>query len=72
MRRIPVGIAVLLLLALAVAARWPAVWLKKGKDLGTLAPGCYADLIAVRGGVLKDIDLLQRVDLVIKNGVRVR
>jgi imidazolonepropionase-like amidohydrolase len=58
--------------AIAGATRWPAVWLKKEKDMGTLAPGRYADIIAVRGDVLKHIDLLQRVDLVIKNGVRVR
>jgi imidazolonepropionase-like amidohydrolase len=58
--------------AIAGATRWPAAWLKKEKDIGTLAPGRYADIIAVRGDVLKHIDLLQRVDLVIKNGVRVR
>jgi imidazolonepropionase-like amidohydrolase len=58
--------------AIADATRWPAVWLKKEKDMGTLAPGRYADIIAVRGDVLKHIDLLQRVDLVIKSGVRVR
>ncbi len=58
--------------AIAGATRWPAVWLKREKDLGTLAPGRYADIIAVKGDVLKHIDLLQRVDVVIKNGVRVR
>ena len=58
--------------AIAGATRWPAVWLKREKDLGTLAPGRYADIIAVRGDVLKHIDLLQRVDVVIKSGVRVR
>jgi imidazolonepropionase-like amidohydrolase len=58
--------------AIAGATRWPAVWLKKEKDLGTLAPGRYADIVAVRGDVLKYIDLLQRVDVVIKGGVRVR
>jgi imidazolonepropionase-like amidohydrolase len=58
--------------AIAGATRWPAVWLKKEKDLGTIAPGRYADIVAVRGDVLKHIDLLQRVDVVIKNGVRVK
>jgi imidazolonepropionase-like amidohydrolase len=58
--------------AISGATRWPAVWLKKDKDLGTLAPGRYADVIAVRGDVLTHIDLLQRVDVVVKNGVRVK
>ncbi|HEY6929501.1 MAG TPA: amidohydrolase family protein [Thermoanaerobaculia bacterium] len=58
--------------AIAGATRWPAVWLKREKDLGTLAPGRYADVIAVRGDVLSHIDLLQNVNVVVKNGVRVR
>ena len=58
--------------AIAGATRWPAMWLKREKDLGTIAPGRYADIMAVRGDVLKHIDLLQRVDVVIKNGLRVK
>jgi imidazolonepropionase-like amidohydrolase len=58
--------------AIAGATRWPAVWLKREKDLGTLATGRYADIIAVRGDVLTHIDLLQSVEIVIKNGARVR
>lgn len=58
--------------AIAGATRWPAVWLKKEKHLGTIAPGRYADIIAVRGDVLTHIELLQNVDVVVKNGVRVR
>ena len=58
--------------AIAGATRWPAVFLKKEKDLGTLAPGRYADIVAVRGDVLTNVELLQRPDVVIKNGKRVR
>jgi len=58
--------------AISGATRWPAAWLKKEKDIGTLAPGRYADVIAVRGDVLTHVDLLQKVDVVVKNGVRVR
>jgi imidazolonepropionase-like amidohydrolase len=58
--------------AIAGATRWPARFLKKDKELGTLAPGRYADVIAVKGDVLTHIDLLQRVDVVVKNGVRVK
>jgi imidazolonepropionase-like amidohydrolase len=58
--------------ALAGATRWPARFLKKEKELGTLAPGRYADVIAVKGDVLTHVDLLQRVDLVVKNGVVVK
>jgi imidazolonepropionase-like amidohydrolase len=58
--------------AIAGATRWPALWLKRDKDFGTLAPGHYADIIAVHGDVLTHIALLQRVDIVIKNGKRIR
>jgi imidazolonepropionase-like amidohydrolase len=35
---------------------------------GSLAAGRYADIIAVKGDVLRYIDLLQNVDLVMKGG----
>jgi imidazolonepropionase-like amidohydrolase len=50
----------------------PFIQRKKEKELGTLAPGRLADVIAVRGDVLTHIDLLQRVDVVVKSGVRVK
>ena len=52
------------------ATYWPAVAMRKERDVGTISPGKYADIIAVRGDVLRYINLLQRVDLVIKRGTR--
>ena len=52
------------------ATYWPAVAMKADKDSGTVTEGKYADIIAVRGDVLRYIDLLQRVDLVVKHGQR--
>ena len=40
------------------------------RDVGTITPGKYADIIAVKGDVLRYINLLQRVDIVVKHGKR--
>ena len=56
--------------ALRAATFWPAVAMKVDKEVGTIEPGKKADLIAVRGDVLRHVDLLSDVDLVIKGGVR--
>ena len=40
-----------------------------GSDIGAIAPGKYADLIAVDGDPLKDISLLEHVRFVMKAGV---
>jgi imidazolonepropionase-like amidohydrolase len=58
--------------ALRAATYWPAVAMKKDKDYGTVAEGKYADIIAVRGDVLRHIALLQHVDVVVKHGKRVK
>lgn len=56
--------------AIRAATYWPSVAMKVDRDVGTIAEGKYADIIAVRGDVLRYIDLLQRVDVVMKRGVR--
>jgi imidazolonepropionase-like amidohydrolase len=56
--------------AIRGATYWPAVAMKVEADVGTVTPGKYADLIAVRGDVLRHIALLQRVDIVLKRGTR--
>jgi imidazolonepropionase-like amidohydrolase len=58
--------------AIRSATYWPEVAMQVEKDVGTISPGKYADIIAVRGDVLRYIALLQRVDIVIKHGVRHR
>ena len=56
--------------AIRGATYWPSVAMKVDKDVGTVTPGKYADIIAVKGDVLRHIALLQRVDVVVKRGVR--
>jgi imidazolonepropionase-like amidohydrolase len=58
--------------AIRAATYWPAVMMKVDKDYGSISGGKFADIIAVRGDVLQHIDLLQRVDLIIKHGKRVK
>lgn len=52
------------------ATYWPSVAMGVDKDFGTVSEGKYADIIAVKGDVLRHIDLLQRVDIVVKKGKR--
>ena len=56
--------------AIRAATFWPAVHMKVDKDVGTIAAGKYADVIAVRGDVLRHVALLGDVDLVLKHGTR--
>jgi imidazolonepropionase-like amidohydrolase len=37
-------------------------------EIGRIAPGCSADLIAVDGGPLKDVRILEHVDYVMVKG----
>lgn len=54
------------------ATYWPAVQMKVDKDYGSVSEGKYADIIAVRGDVLRYINLLQHVDIIVKHGKRVK
>jgi imidazolonepropionase-like amidohydrolase len=56
--------------AIRAATYWPSVAMKVSDQVGTVTEGKYADIIAVRGDVLRHINLLQNVDVVIKHGRR--
>jgi imidazolonepropionase-like amidohydrolase len=51
--------------ATALASRYMG-W---DKDVGTIEPGKFGDLIAVKGDPLKDISVLQNVQVVVKGGL---
>ena len=55
--------------ALLAGTRWAAEACRVDGRVGTLAPGKRADLIAVEGDPLADIGALDRVRLVMKDGV---
>jgi imidazolonepropionase-like amidohydrolase len=58
------------MVAIRAATYWPSVLMKVSDQVGTVTEGKYADIIAVRGDVLRHIALLQNVDVVIKHGKR--
>lgn len=58
------------LLSIKAATYWPSVLMGVDDEVGTISEGKYADIIAVKGDVLRYISLLQDVDLVIKHGRR--
>ena len=60
------------MMAIRSATYWPSVAMRVEKDVGTVSPGKFADVIAVKGDVLRYIALLQRVDVVVRRGVRYR
>jgi len=57
---------------LQAATLWPARFLGVEADLGTLTPGRLADVIAVKGDPLTDMTVLRNVEVVVKEGRRVR
>ena len=58
------------MVAIRAGTYWPSVAMKVSDKVGTVSEGKYADIIAVRGDVLRHINLLQDVDIVIKHGRR--
>lgn len=58
--------------AIRGATYWPSVAMNVADQVGTIEPGKYADIIALKGDVLRYITLLQRIDIVVKRGVRYR
>ena len=54
--------------AIQAATYWPAKFMGRERDSGTVVAGHYADIIAVRGDVLANIGLLQNVPFVMKGG----
>jgi imidazolonepropionase-like amidohydrolase len=55
--------------AIQAATYWPSKFMGVQDQWGTVIAGRYADIIAVKGDVLKHINLLQDVDFVMKGGV---
>ena len=56
--------------AIRRATYWPAVALGVQHEAGTVTAGKYADLLCVRGDVLRHVDRLQDVEAVFRRGVR--
>ena len=55
--------------AILAATREAAIVLHRTGELGSVEAGKVADLVAVRGDPLADIDLLRNIDFVMKDGV---
>lgn len=50
------------------ATYWPSVMMGVSDKTGTVSEGKFADIIAVKGDVLRYMNLLQNVDMVMKDG----
>lgn len=55
--------------AILAATREAATLLGREGELGAIAPGYHADIVGVRGDPLEQIEILERVDFVMKDGV---
>lgn len=54
--------------AIKSATYWPSVFMGVDQKVGTVTEGKQADIIAVKGDAIKYINLLQKVDFVMKKG----
>jgi imidazolonepropionase-like amidohydrolase len=54
--------------AIKSATSVPAVMLDQQGKIGAIAPGAYADVIAINGDPLRDIKLMESVGFVMKDG----
>ena len=54
--------------ALQTATKYAADLLRVSDELGHIAPGRYADIVAVKGNPIKNIRLMENVDFVMKGG----
>lgn len=55
---------------LQAATLWPAQYVKKEAEVGTIQPGRFADLVVLDGNPLEDIQNVKRVRMVWKNGIQ--
>ncbi len=51
------------------ATYWPAVMMGVSDKMGSISEGKFADIVGVEGDVLRHINLLSRVDFVMKGGI---
>ncbi len=58
--------------AIRAATADAAELIDRARDVGTLVPGKYADLIAVAGNPLQDVRLLEKVSFVMKGGAVIK
>ena len=56
------------MLAIRAATYWPSKMMKVDNEYGTVSEGKYADIIAVKGDVLRHVSLLSKVNFVMKHG----
>jgi imidazolonepropionase-like amidohydrolase len=54
--------------AIKAATSVPAVMLDMQGEIGVVAPGAYADIIAMQGDPSKDVNVLKNIGFVVKDG----